>query len=186
VNELWSRIRATWENLSPRERLLLSIVTGLFGLLLTALAVVSPILSAADSARARVEQAEQQVELMVRLRREYDEIHGRLAVVENQIGSSRDDRKIRTLLDSLASRSAVKIDSMEERETPESDLYRETKMEVALRNVTLTQTVSYLHNIESADRVLSVKSLRIKSSRGRSSNAELLDVTFTVSAFDPL
>jgi hypothetical protein len=103
------------------------------------------------------------------------------------IRSGKDQTGLPTLLESLASRSAVKIDSMEERPSPDSDRYQQTRVDVALKNVTLTQTVNYLHNIESADRVLSVKSLRIKSSRGRSSDqAELLDVSFTVSSFEPL
>jgi hypothetical protein len=43
--------------------------------------------------------------------------------------------------------------------------------------------VTYLHQIETAPQVLSVKSLRIRT---RQDKPELLDVTFTVSSFEPL
>ncbi len=187
MKELWNRLRAAWENFSPRERALLSIVATVFALLILTVAVVNPIVAASQNAHERVMEAERQMAAILRLRREYDEIHARLDSVERMIRSGKDKTGLPTLLESLASRSAVKIDSMEERPSPDTDRYRQTRVDVALKNVTLTQTVNYLHNIESADRVLSVKSLRIKSSRGRSSDqAELLDVSFTVSSFEPL
>jgi len=49
--------------------------------------------------------------------------------------------------------------------------------------VDLASTVSYLHQIEAAPQVLSVKSLRIRT---RPDQSNLLDVTFTVSSFEPL
>ena len=186
MNEILNRLRAAWENFSPRERMLLSIVAALFTLMLFSLAVVRPILSASQHAHERVVDAEREIAAMLRLRNEYDQINGRLASVEQLIRASRDRTGIRTLLESLASRSAVKIDSMEERPSANSDNYRETKVEVSLKNVTLTQTVNYLHNIESAERVLSVKSLRIKNVKGRGAQAQLLDVSFTISTFEPI
>jgi hypothetical protein len=42
--------------------------------------------------------------------------------------------------------------------------------------------VNYLHRIEVSPQVLSVKSLRIRT---RSDKPEMLDVTFTVSSFEP-
>jgi hypothetical protein len=119
---------------------------------------------------------------MNRLRREYEDLNARLGVVEERILRQQDQASIRTLLESLASESAVKISSMEERQAGRNDHYAETKVEVSLRNVTLFQTVKYLHNIEASDRQLSVKSLRIK---GRGDNSQLLDVTFSVSSFQP-
>jgi type II secretory pathway component PulM len=186
VNDLLTRLRAAWDNLSPRERILLSGVGAIVMALLVFTIVVNPILGAAESAQLRVAEAEQQSEVMQRLRSEFDGIQSRLSSVEQRIRSGQDGAKIRTLLDSLATKSAVNIDSMEERQAGENDIYSETKVEVSLKNVTLTQTVNYLHNIESSDRVLSVKSLRVKNNKRRAGDAELLDVTFTVSSFEPI
>ncbi len=186
MRELLKRLRAAWDGFSSRERILVSAVVALFSVMLLSVAVVNPILGAVRGAHARAEDAERQVTAMQRLRREYDEIQARLGAVEQRVRAGRNRTGLRTLLESLAKSSAVKIDAMEERQAPDSDRYRQTKVEVSLKHVTLSQTVNYLHNIESADRVLTVKSLRIKSIRGRSDQGELLDVTFAVSSFEPL
>jgi type II secretory pathway component PulM len=183
VKELWSRLRAAWDNFSPNERALLSVMGVLVGLFLLQLVVVEPVRSAIESARTRAETAEQQLELMNRLRGEFAEVQGRLSAVEMRVQRVRERRNIFTLLESLAGRSSVKVDTMEPQPAQESDRYRETRVAVSLKNVTLTQTVTYLNNLESADELLSVKSLRIRS---RADKPELLDVDFTVSTFEPL
>jgi Tfp pilus assembly protein PilO len=183
VNELWGRFLAAWDNLSPRERILGSVAVGSVAVMILVLAVVRPILSSGDSARSRVAAAEQQLALMLRLRRDYDEINGRLGTIERRIQTDQDQRNILTLLASLATSAAVKIDSMEERQAQSDERYRETRVEVVLKNVTLTQTVNYLHSIETAERIFSVKGMRIKTRRDK---PELLDVNFTVSSFEPL
>ena len=45
------------------------------------------------------------------------------------------------------------------------------------------QQLRYLHEIESTPEALSVKALRMRS---RADKPEFLDVTFTVSSFEPL
>ena len=61
------------------------------------------------------------------------------------------------------------------------DRYRETKVEVSLKGVSLPQTVAYLHEIEGSGELLTVKSLRLRT---RADKPELLDVVFTVSSFE--
>ena len=111
------------------------------------------------------------------------EIESRLRGVEERIENQQGQRNIRTLLEILAKSSAVKISSMEERQAGKNEHYIESKVEVSLKNVSLSQVIKYLHNIESAARQLSVKSLRI---RGRQDKSQLLDVTFAVSSFEPV
>ena len=88
-----------------------------------------------------------------------------------------------TLLESLGRDARVKIDSMEERKSPDHELYRETRVEVSLKKVTLTQVVSLLHSIESSARQFSVKGLRIKT---RTDQEDTLEVGFTVSSFEAI
>jgi hypothetical protein len=109
-------------------------------------------------------------------------VEARLAGVEQRIRSEAKGN-LRTTLETLASKATVKVESMEPQASPASDAYRETKVEVALGGVTLPQTVNYLFQIETAPLVLSVKSLRIRT---RPDKPDLLDVTFTVSSFEPL
>lgn len=180
MSDLLDRIR-TWVNeLSPRERLAVLAAGGLLALVIVVFGVVGPVLSAAGRAEARAEAAEQELATMVRLRREYDEVNGRLRTVEQRIESG-PQGNIFTTLESLAKQSAVTVDSMEPQPSPASDRYRETKVQLVLKGLTLAQLVNYLHKIESADQLLSVKSLRIRT---RSDDSEKLDATFTVSSFE--
>jgi general secretion pathway protein M len=181
VSAWLARLRAAYEGLSSRERLLVLAVGALFGLAVVLFGVVGPLLGAASSASTRVSNAEQELELVRRLRREYDEVHGRLASVEERIRSG-PRGEIFTTLEKLAAESTVKIDSMEPRTSPASDAYKETKVQVTLKGVTLAQLVNYLHRIDASPQVLSIKSLRIRT---RKDKPDLLDATFSVSSFEP-
>ncbi|MEM7411919.1 MAG: type II secretion system protein GspM [Myxococcota bacterium] len=182
MKELWERIQKAYAGLEPRERLLVSIMGGLFAVALLWAGVVNPILSAADEGEQRLVTADQQLRVMQRLRRDYDDVQGRLTDVEERIRSG-GRGNLRTTLETLARQATVNIESMEPQASPTHPKYKETKVEVGLRNVTLAQTVNYLHQIESARQALSVKSLRIKT---RVENPQYLDVTFTVSSFEPI
>ena len=181
MKELLARLRNIYQGLSSQERILVTIAAAGVGAALVFLIVVNPVLGASASADLRVATAQQELELVQRLRREYDEVHGRLATVEERIRNG-PRGEIFTTLEKLAAESVVKVDSMEPRTSPASDAYRETKVQVALKSVTLAQLVNYLHKIDSSDQVLSIKSLRIRT---RKDKPELLDATFTVSSFEP-
>ena len=182
LGALLARLRALFANLSGRERLLVSGVGALAALLLFVLLVLR-MLAVGDSLDGRVAAAEQNLEAMTRLRREFDEVSARLRSVEERIQKA-PRGNLRTTLESLAQKAGVpKVESMEPQASPTHERYRETKVEVGLREVTLAQAVSYLHEIEQTPQPLSVKALRIKT---RQDKPDLLDLTFTVSSFEPL
>jgi type II secretory pathway component PulM len=180
VSALIARLRDLFENLSPRERLLVGGVGGLLGLLLAWALLLNPVLSAQRRASLRVATAEQEIQTLARMKGDLDEVNGRLARVEGRIAQG-PQGNIFTTLESLARQSAVKVESMEPQAAPTTGRYRETKVQVTLKGVTLPQVVSYLSGIESAAQPLSVKSLRMRT---RQDKPELLDVTFTVSSFE--
>jgi len=182
MGELWARLRTALDDLTPRERLALWGIAGAVALAGLWLLVVQPLQGALDDAGARVERAETQIGLMSRLRHQYDEIAGRLARVEARIARG-PKGNIFTTLENLARNSAVKIESLEPQAAPAGDRYVEEKVQVVLKNVTLGQLVQYLDQIERAPQLLSIKALRI---RRRADKAELLDVNFTVSSFEPV
>jgi len=182
VKELIARIRATLANLSPRERLLVGAAGGVFLILILLVGVINPVVSASSRASRRVEAAEEELRAVQILRSRYDQVNARMVSVEQRIRSS-PQGEIFTTLESLARASAVTVDSMEPRTSPASEDYRETKVQVILRAVTLAQLVNYLQRIESAPQLLSIKSLRIRT---RSDKPELLDVNFTVSSFEAI
>jgi len=191
MNELIGRIRVLWDGLGDREQILLGVAAGGLALIILVFGIVMPVMSATDHAIDRADQSERQLELMHRMKRDWDGLHVRLDAVETQIRTAGQGANLLTLLESLASRAGVKPTSMEKRQSGESLEYEETKVEVSLKNVTLRQAVNYLSSIETASHPLSVKSLRIKrrpgSARGRNANvSDLLDVTCSVSSFKPL
>jgi type II secretory pathway component PulM len=181
MSELWARARDFLANLSARERVLLGGVAGLFSLLVVYGILVRPVLMLRGRATARVEAAEQDIAAMARLRAEYDEVNGRLGAVEQRIAQG-PSGNIFTTLESLAKQSAITVDSMEPQAAQAGTRYRETKVQVVLKGVTLAQMVSYLQGIESAPQLLSIKSLRVRT---RADKPDLLDVTFSVSSFEP-
>ena len=182
MTELWRRLRGAFEDLSWRERILVSTV-GLLAIVTTLyFGAVQTSLRMRNDAQRRLVTADEQLGVMAGLRRDYDDVHERLVAVEQRIQQGKRGN-LRTTLESLARASLVKIESMEPQATPSNDRYRETKVEVGLKEVTLAQTVSYLHQIENDDQLLSVKSLRMRT---RKDKPEYLDVTFTVSSFEPL
>jgi Tfp pilus assembly protein PilO len=182
MTKLWTRAWTAFQNLSSRERLLVGSAAGVLLLGVVWFGVVMPLLAAKDRIAASADAADQQLDVIVRLRRDFDEVQSRLASVEQRIRSEATGN-LRTTLESLASRASVKVESMEPQSAPANDRYKETKVEVGLTGVTLPQTVTYLHQIETAPQLLSIKSLRIRT---RPDKPELLDVTFTVSSFEPL
>jgi len=182
VSDLLARLRAALASLEPRERLLVLSAGGLLALALLYVAVVNPLLGATARTGDRAEAADQELRVMARLRHEYDSLAARLASVEQRIQAS-PRGNLRSTLESLASQASIRVESMEPQAAAPGDAYRESRVEVALERVTLAQTVNYLHQIEATPQVLSVKSLRI---RKRPDNPELLDVSFSVSSFEPL
>ena len=182
MKKLWSRLRSAFGDLSERERILVSIVGALCIVLVFYFGIIQSSLGLRSNAQRRLTQAEQQLKVMSRLRGEFDDVNDRLTSVEQriQVGTR---GNLRTTLESLAQASRVKVESMEPQATPSNDRYREAKVEVELKEVTLQQAVSYLHQIESSEQVLSVKSLRMRTRKDKPS---FLDVTFTVSTFEAI
>lgn len=190
MRDLFGRLLVVWDGLMPRERILVAIAGGALAVLLLFVGILLPIQSASDRASAAADETSRELEMMVRMKREWDGLHGRLDRVEQRIQQTRNQQNLLTLLESLAARAGVKPTSMEKRQSGESDAYEETKVEVSLKNVTLRQAVSYLSSIETNEQPLSVKSLRVKRRPGRARGdqpaQDLIDVSFSVSTFKPL
>jgi general secretion pathway protein M len=187
VSGLRERIAVWLAGLAPRERLLLGAVAALLAVTLVWLGVALPLAGAVGGASARVASAEQDLVVARRVQAELGALQGRLASVEQRIRQG-PRGNLFTTLEQLASQSAVKVESMEPQAAQASEDYRETKVQVVLKQVTLAQLVNFLHKIESASQPLSVKSLRVRtrSDQGGEKKQDLLDVTFTVSSFEPV
>ncbi len=182
MNDWMKRLREAWSALQPRERWLVGSVVALSACLIIAFGIIRPTLAAQSRQASRVDTARQELEVVRGLRDQFDAVNGRLRSVEERIASA-PRGEIFTTLEQLAGQSQVTVDAMEPRSAPASDDYRETKVQVTLKGQTLAQVVRYLHGIENAKQPLSIKSLRVRT---RADKPELLDVTFTVSSFEPI
>ena len=181
MNGLLDRLRTALTSLAPRERLLLAGAGSVLLLTILWLGVALPAIASVRDAEERVAAAERDLASARRLQGDLAEIQGRLGAVEKRIREG-PAGNIFTTLEDLAQKSAVKVESMEPQAAPAQDHYKETKVQVVLKQVTLAQTVAFLHGVESAPQLLSVKSLRIRTRAEQ--KEDLLDVTFTASSFE--
>jgi type II secretory pathway component PulM len=87
VSDLLARLQAAWVDLTQREQILVGAAGGLSLIAILWFGALSPLLGVASSATSGVGTAEDQLEAMKRVRREYDEVTGRLSSVEKRISS---------------------------------------------------------------------------------------------------
>jgi len=106
VSQWWTRLWDAFNGLESRERLLVSIVAGLAVAALLYVLVLGPILRASQRGEDRLATADQQLAVMQRLRRDYDDVQGRLSDVEQRIQRGARS-ELRTTLESLAQQSSV-------------------------------------------------------------------------------
>lgn len=182
MRDLLDRLLEVFHERPPRERVLVGMALGALIAALLWLGLVNPMISMAEDSTQRIETADQQLRAMRRLRMDFDAAQQQLTAVETRIQAA-PRGNLRTALEALAKEASLSIDSMEPQTAPNHPVYAETKVEVGLHNVTLSQVINYLHRIETAEPVYSIKSLRIKTRPDRS---EMLDVNFTVSSFEPI
>lgn len=182
MKQRWQALLAWWVDLVPREQALVGGAGGVLGLALVWFVLIQPVRSRVHNAEARVATAQQEVELATQLRRELASVTGQLRSVEERVRQG-PRGNLFTILESLGAQSAVRLASVEPQAAPNHDRYKETKVQVVLKEVTLAQAVNFLHRIEATDQLLSVKSLRVRT---RADQSELLDVTFSVSSFETL
>ena len=181
MKERWQAVIAWWAELAPREQVLVGGAVGSLALALLWFALIQPVRSVVQNAESRVATAKQEVDLSVQLKRELDAVGAELRLVEGRVQQG-PRGNLFTILETFAAQSAVKVASVEPQAAPNHDRYRERKVQIILKEVTLAQTVNFLHRIESADQLLSIKSLRVRT---RADQSDLLDVTFSVSSFEP-
>jgi len=181
MNALRERIRTFIDRLEPRERLLVSLAAGVALLVLVYAVLVMPIAHAYHAAAERVAKQESALAQGDLLAKKYEMIKGDLAAAEKEVAAGTRGNLL-TILESLAHSSKIKVDSMQPQAGASNELYRETKVQIEIKGVTLAQLVQYLFAIESTPQRISVKSLRLN----RQKDPSLLDVSFSVSSFEPV
>lgn len=182
MNEIWERTLAYLRARSPRERWLMGGAIALVLVVLLHQVVIEPLQAEVQAADARIETLEGQLARATRMAADVRRLQGELKAVEARIepGVS---ANLLSLLESLAAQAQIKdrLESIKPKQGSANARYPETRVEVNLKGATLSQTVQFLHKIETASMHLIVQSIRIKARGGAD---RLLDVSFSVSSFE--
>ena len=181
MNAWITRLRAFWQERSPRERFVAVIAACVLALLGVDELLVTPMQEQVTRSARAIEDAEADGLRGERLAQRIQALRGELELVETQIqpGAS---TNLLALISSLAKDAGVdkQLEAIKPRQASGSERYPETRVEVSLKGATLEQTVRLLHAIDQAPLHLIIRSLRLRLQRTQSS---LLDVSFYVSSF---
>jgi type II secretory pathway component PulM len=184
VKRLLAAIQQYLDARSPRERWLIVASAGAVVVFLAHSAVLAPLADRRDAALLRREQLDTDLVQARRMAAEIRRLQGGVAAIEAQLAASpRGD--LGALLEQLARNVSIRQDQLESvKPTPVSgnSRYPETRVQVTLRGATMTQTVHFLHAIETADARLILRSLQIRKGR-TTGDTSTLDVTLSVSSF---
>jgi len=182
VNEIYERALAYLRARSPRERWLIGAALAFLFVVFVHQSMITPLQADVAESEARIEALEGQLVRAVRMAADVRRLQGELSAVEARIepGVS---ANLLSLLESLAAQAQIKdrLESIKPKQGNANPRYPETRVEVSLRGATLSQTVQFLHKIETASMHLIVHSIRIKARGGAD---RLLDVSFSVSSFE--
>ncbi|RMF86667.1 MAG: hypothetical protein D6736_14580 [Nitrospinota bacterium] len=168
--------------LAPREKMMV-IGGGIVILaLLFYLFVLAPAMERMQVLDRLIQAAEQELQEMKMLQNTYRAQQQVLNDINARLSKRQKNFAIFSFLEDLARRSGLKnnIVYMKPSVTTPSEFYRESSVELKVEGVTLKQLIQYLYQIESSPHLLKIRRLHIKP---RSSNRNLLDVTFQVSTF---
>ncbi|MFP6654573.1 MAG: type II secretion system protein GspM, partial [Myxococcota bacterium] len=123
MSELFGRVQVLWVGLAPRERVLVAIAGSAIAIMTLLFGIVMPVMAATENAAMTAGNAERQLAMMQRMRRDWDGLHVRLSGVEDQIETKSDQRNLLTLLEALAAKAGVKPTAMEKRQSGQSERY---------------------------------------------------------------
>ena len=170
--------------MSKREKVYITVGGAFVGSLLLWLLIVNPYLSGIENAKNRIETGRRDLSRMIELYTTYASLRATVDEIEGRIPDD-ENFTILSALEQLANEAGVsdQITSMEERNNPDNEFYREMAVEVSLRQVPLRSLIDYLHGIESSPNLLLVSRLTMNT---RFNQRNLIDAKVEVASFRPL
>ncbi|MDW7710076.1 MAG: type II secretion system protein GspM [Deferrisomatales bacterium] len=170
--------------LSDREKLAVGIGSAVLGVLVFWLAVWEPAHAHLELQERRVQAKREEYREIRELGDRFQRLSARIEGIEAHLRRSR-DFSILSYLEGLARRHQVqdRIVQMRPRPGEVSRYYRENSVEIRMERVRLSELVRYLYEVEHSPELLRVKQIQV---RPRFDDADLLDVRFQVSSYEPL
>lgn len=164
---------------NQRKQLLLSVMGGLFVIVIVVF--IATIFLRSSSAKARVEKKTSELAKIEKLAYEIGQKKVETAEFENRISNK---FPVLTHLENLTKNAGLPKPSIKNRPGAESDYFEESSWELKLDKLNLKQVMALLSAVENSrpPRYLKVRYMSIKTPY---SNKELLNITILVSAFFP-
>lgn len=110
---------------------------------------------------------------------EYQRIQGEIEELEKRFGGS--GGALTSRIEAIARESGIAVDQMREKPPQETDYLEITSIEVKLSNISISQLMEFLFNLEN-DRSSPMRLRRIQV-KPKSNNRQLLDVSCEVATF---
>ena len=189
MKTLLLRIQILWRQRTERERWLLGGAGTLLVAAIFQLSVIGPLQDWVTRTEGEVAQLQTDLVRATRLAGDVRRLQGELTRVEERIRVA-EETNLFNLLEGLAASTKVKnqLESIKPKKPSGNALFPETRVEVSLKGVTLTQMVDFLYQIENTDRHLIIRSVRIRRparvGRLAKTAPPRLDVSFSVSSFE--
>ena len=189
MKTLFLRIQIQWRQRTERERWLLGGAGALLAVALFQLVVIAPLQGWVMRSDGDIARLEAELVRATRLAGDVRRLQGELSQVEERVRVA-EETNLFNLLEGLAAATKVKnqLESIKPKKPSGNELFPETRVEVSLKGVTLTQMVDFLYQIENSDRHLIIRSVRIRRparvGRLAKTAPPRLDVSFSVSSFE--
>ena len=189
MKTLFLRIQILWRQRTERERWLLGGAGALLAVALFQLVVIAPLKGWVMRSDGDIARLEAELVRATRLAGDVRRLQGELSQVEERVRVA-EETNLFNLLEGLAAATKVKnqLESIKPKKPSGNELFPETRVEVSLKGVTLTQMVDFLYQIENSDRHLIIRSVRIRRparvGRLAKKAPPRLDVSFSVSGFE--
>ncbi len=182
MNAILERLREAYKARSRRERLIIQLIGAAFVLFVFYSSVISPLRESVALKERKVLALRKDIEQSILLSNEIVRLQLELESVQ-QLVSTRQQTNLLTLLETLAEKAGVKdqLESVKPANPSKNDRYPETRVDVKLSGATLAQAVNLLHEIETADLHLIIRSVAIQTRRD---DTNLLEIKFAVSSFE--
>ncbi len=167
--------------LSQRDRLALAVGGVVVLAALIWAGVISPYQGALERLDARIASRQTQMKDVEALRQEFLQLQRQLSEADRRLAAS-SSFSLFSFVEGLAIRVASKENLIQMRPQPpvtQEDI-REESVEIRLEKVRLEQLVRLLHELQKAEAVLQVKSLRLKT---RFDDRSLLDAVVTIASY---
>lgn len=176
-----SSLRARYQKLEPRERILTLLASVLLAVFLAYNLIYGPIESWQQSLESRISARQKDLGDVRRLARVYLELKGDLAAADKRTVTTNKDFSLFSVVEASLTKTVGrdKIGSLTPGEKRISDELMEYEVNVKLNDVNLAQLVDTLYDVKALTVPVVVSNLNIKK---RPQNAHSFDVEMTCSA----